>query len=129
MHTNYEKKRGHKADFRVKYRFRKPEKGGRNSGTPYQGYRSDFSIEGEEENRLYMIWPEFEDQKGNIITDEQIKVPPSGTARMWIVSNEMRPHHYEKIKVGTVGYFREGRRKVADCEVIEILGLLTNPIE
>lgn len=127
MHTSIYQRRGHDADFRVKYRFRKPEEGGRNN-IPYQGYHSDFSIDGEENNRLYMVWPEFEDKFGNVITDDSVPVPISGTAKMWIVRENMRPHHYGKINVGVIGYFREGRRKVADCEVIEILGLLTNPI-
>ena len=39
----------------------------------------------------------------------------------------MRPFHYDKIKVGVKGYFREGATFSADCEVIEILDLKINP--
>jgi hypothetical protein len=48
---------------------------------------------------------------------------------MWIVIPKMRQFHRDKIKVGLKGFFMEGSRRVAECEVIEILGLLTNPIE
>jgi hypothetical protein len=76
-----------------------------------------------------MIWPEFEDDQGNIITNTDIRVKSIGTARMWIVIPKMRQFHRDKIKVGLKGFFMEGSRRVAECEVIEILGLLTNPIE
>ncbi len=129
MHESYENRLNHKADFRVKYRFRSPNEGGRKTGEPYQGIRSDFSFEGEEKNRMYMIWPEFEDSEGNVILENDKPVPNSGTARMWIINNEMRPNHYERIKVGIKGYFREGATISAECEVIEILDLKTNPIK
>lgn len=127
MHEPYENRLKHRADFRVKYKFRSPEEGGRKTGEPCQGIRSDFSIEGEEENKMYMIWPEFEDSNGSVLLNTDRPVPNSGTARMWIVNNEMRPHHYDKIKTGMKGYFREGATFSADCEVIEILDLKINP--
>lgn len=127
MHESYEKRLNHKADFRVKYTFRSPENGGRQTGEPYQGIRSDFSFLGEDEKVLYMIWPEFENQDGQLILEKNCRVPKSGTARMWIINDEMRPFHYDKIKIGTKGYFREGGTFSADCEVIEILDLNINP--
>lgn len=127
MHEPYEKRLGHKADFRVKYKFRSPEGGGRKTGEPYQGIRSDFSFVGETENKMYMIWPEFEDSEGNVLLYNDKSVPNSGTARMWIINNEMRPFHYDKIKIGVKGNFREGAMFTADCEVIEVLDLKINP--
>jgi len=127
MHEPYESRLKHKADFRVKYKFRSPEEGGRKTGEPYQGIRSDFSIQGEEPNKMYMIWPEFEDAQGNVLLYNDRSVPKSGTARMWIINEEMRPYHYDKIKVGLKAYFREGETISADCEVIEILDLKINP--
>ena len=129
MHKSYENRLGHKADFRVKYKFRSPEEGGRTTGEPFQGIRSDFSFEGKEENNIYMIWPEFEDTNGNVLLYNDRPVPNSGIARMWIINNEMRPHHYDKIKIGIKGYFREGATYSADCEVIEILDIKINPIK
>ncbi|MEQ9165095.1 MAG: hypothetical protein RLO12_02465 [Fulvivirga sp.] len=128
MHESYEIRLGHRADFRVRYKFRSSEDGGRNTGTPFQGIRCDFSIQGENENRQYMIWPEFEDESGELITNDDSHVPNEGTARMWVINPERRPIHYEKIKVGLKCNFREGAMYSADCVVIEILDLKINPI-
>lgn len=100
--------------------------GGRKTGAPYQGIRSDLSFEGDG-NQMYMIWPEFEDAEGKVLLYNDRAVPNSGTARMWILINEMRPHHYDRIKIGLKGYFREGPNYTGDCEVIEILDLKINP--
>ena len=129
MHRPYSKKKGHRADFRIEYRFRSAEDGGRLTGPPFQAIRCDFSIDNEPRNCLYMIWPEFEDENRDVIMSLDKKVPVSGTARMWIVNDSMRPIHYEKIHVGMVCYFVEGNRITADCEVVEILDLLINPIK
>jgi len=74
-----------------------------------------------------MIWPEFEDDEGNVLLYEDRPVPNSGTARMWIINNEARLYHYGKIEIGLKGHFREGARFTGDCEVIEILDLKINP--
>jgi len=43
-------------------------------------------------------------------------------------NNRHKPAYtLRKIKVGTIGYFKEGAHRTAICEVIEIIGLLTNP--
>ena len=126
MHESYEKRLGHPADFRVRYRFYEEEEGGRKT-MPHQGIRTDFSFEqpcGLRGN--FIIWPEFEGADGNIILDETIPVNKNGTARMWIINNERRIIHRDNIKIGLKGYFLEGKR-TAECTVIEILGLRTNP--
>ncbi|WP_205959858.1 hypothetical protein [Flammeovirga aprica] len=128
MHESYEIRLGHRADFRVSYKFRSPEDGGRISGTPFQGIQCDFSIQGENEKHLYMIWPEFEDESGELITNNDRQVPNEGTARMWVINPERRPIIYEKIMIGLKCNFREGPMYSADCEVIEILDLKINPI-
>jgi len=127
MHEPYEKRLGYKADFRVKYKFRSSEDGGRKTGEPFQGIRSDFSIVGETESKMYMIWPEFEDSEGNVLLYNDKSVPNQGTARMWIINNEMRPLLYDKIKIGMKGNFREAAMFSADCEVIELLDIKINP--
>jgi hypothetical protein len=128
MHSSYEEKLGHPADFKVKYRFYSAEQGGR-PAPPYQGYRSDFWYPhpDHKESEIFMIWPEFEDSQGNPIAANDCPVPPSGVARMWIILPQPRPYHHDKIKPGVIGYFMEGSRKVAECEVVEILGMLNNP--
>lgn len=131
MHTPYEEKLKHKADFRVKYRFYNPEEGGRMTGAPYQGYRSDFWYphKDNEENKIFMISPEFEDEEKNVILTNDKPIKESGIARMWIINSIYRKYHQERIKVGTRGYFMEGPTKVAECEVVELIGLFENPIE
>jgi len=131
MHEQYNKRLGHEADFRVSYRFHTIEEGGRKI-IPYQGYRSDFWYEHPEHsgtNQIFMIWPEFENKDGEIILYNDTSVLAIGTAKMWILVPQRRIYHRDKIKIGTIGYFMEGNRRVAECEVIEILGLLSNPTQ
>ncbi|HMI05354.1 MAG TPA: hypothetical protein VK541_22890 [Pedobacter sp.] len=131
MHKSYEKRLGHPADFKVRYRFYTFQEGGRKS-IPHQGYRSDFWYDHPEHNGtnlLFMIWPEFEDENGQVILDDENPVPSAGIAQMWVIAAENRVYHLDKIELGLKGYFMEGSRRVAECEVIEILGLGTNPNE
>lgn len=131
MHQPYEQKLKHKADFRVKYKFYTEAEGGRKT-LPYQGIRSDFWYEHADhhkQNQLFMIWPEFEDENGNVFLENDRSVKESGTARMWIIMPGMRVYHKEKIKIGTTGYFKEGSKSTAVCEIIEILDLDKNPIK
>jgi hypothetical protein len=126
MHRPYQIIKKHEADFRVRYKFRSKEEGGRQS-MPFQGIRSDFSYADTPHDQAYMIWPEFEDEQGQVILENDRPVPESGTARMWIINPDRRKIHQEKIRIGTKGFFREGVI-TADCEVIELLDLLINPI-
>jgi hypothetical protein len=125
-HTPYEDRIKRKPDFRVKYRLYSPEEGGRYS-LPYQGIRSDFWYEHPDHkiNRqsLFVIWPEFENEKEEVITDKSVPVLQSGTARMWIINDQFIPYHKGKIKLGTKGFFKEGSRSTGECEVIELISL------
>jgi len=127
MHYPYEKTLKHKADFRVKYKFINYENGGRNR-LPFQGIRFDFSYEDDTSDNVYMIFPEFEDENGNIILENDKPVSVEGTALMWIIMPERRIIHRDKIKTGTKCFFREGE-KIANCEVIEVLDLFKNPVQ
>lgn len=128
MHTPYEIKLNHKCDFRVEYQFYTREEGGR-IVLPYQGIRCDFWYDhgDNREDQLFMIWPEFENINGEVILDDDCPVPQMGTARMWIIVPERRSYHYEHIKEGLIGNFREGAAKTAECRIIEVVGLLSNP--
>ncbi len=128
-HTPYDQNFNHQADFRVKYRFFTNEEGGRRV-LPFQGYRSDLWYHASEEsnpNQLFMILPEFENEKGELILRLDIPVPLQGTARMWVIIPERRDFHSTRIQIGTKGYFKEGSVNTAEFEVIEILGLHNNP--
>jgi hypothetical protein len=128
MHKPYELVLKHKADFRVRYRFRTEDEGGRKT-LPFQGLRCDFSYSGESGDVQYIVWPEFEDANGNVILENDHPVPNEGTALMWVIIPERRIIHKEKIKAGTKGFFREGPTYIADCDVIEIIDLFKNPTE
>ena len=119
-----------RVDFKVKYRFLLPDEGGRESGPPFNNYRSDWLYEGDDiqKSGLSMIWPFFENKDGEFINDE-IKVPNKGIARMFILIPESRVNtHQQLIKIGVKGYFMEGSRKVAEAEVIEIVDLHADEI-
>jgi hypothetical protein len=92
---------------------------------PFQGIRSDFSYDhpDHEANWVFMIRPEFEDQNGEVLLDNNTPVLKTGTARMWIISEQYRSYHKERIGIGTKGWFREGVSVTGECEVIEILAL------
>lgn len=128
-HKPYHEGFGHPHDFVVEYRFLSEGEGGRQVGPPFQGYRSDFWYEQDNQatNQLFMIWPEFLDEDGNVIIETDKIVAVTGKARMWIVNENMRAFHQQRIKIGMTGYFMEGPNKVAVCKVTEISGLMTNP--
>ncbi|WP_353722343.1 hypothetical protein [Dyadobacter sp. 676] len=119
----YEISFNRKPNFRVRYRLYSYEEGGRYRPA-FQHYRCDFHYknDGKFKHSLYMTWPEFEDENGNI-SDEAEYVPMSGTARIWIVSKKFIPYHKEYLKIGTMGYFHEGGKKVGECDVIEWIEL------
>lgn len=127
LHIPYEELLGHPEDFRVKYKFYSKDEGG-HENIPHQGIRTDFWYESEHiMDGLFMIWPEFEDRSGKLIKTGAVL--NEGIARMWIYSNELRPYHQERLKLGTIGYFMEGSRRTAKCEVINIVGLFTNHLK
>lgn len=74
-----------------------------------------------------MIWPEFETETKDVLVKGGIPVPRTGTARMWVTNANWRDYHSNKLHKGLKGYFMEGPIKVAECEVIEFIGLETNP--
>jgi len=122
-----EDKAGHPQDFDVRYRFLRPEEGGR-KGPVFQGYRSDFEYADRPlatDTAVWMIWPEFEDTDGQVLPEKTV-VPMQGTARMWIVNDAYRHVHRERLAVGTRGFIVEGARRVAELEVTRIVGLHTN---
>ncbi len=111
-------------DFEVSYRFLLQSECGRME-PQYQGYRCDWSYEGDniEKTGIYMIWPQFLAADGSVLPNN-IPVPISGIAAIWIVSPQMRDRiHSQKIQLGVKGYFLEGSRKVAEATITAIIGL------
>jgi hypothetical protein len=108
-----------KYDFKVSYKFLTEEEGGRKT-LPFQGIRCDFWYENHNNDQIFMIWPEFENSDGTLF-EPYMPVPETGTARMIIINPQMKDYHKGKILIGTKGNFTEGVRKIAECEVIEVL--------
>ncbi|MCP2026411.1 hypothetical protein L1276_001555 [Flavobacterium sp. HSC-32F16] len=122
VHIPYEQVKNRECDFIVTYRFFTPDEGGRKTGNPMQGYRSDFMYSGDEKARQqWMIWPEFLDDKDNVILDKSFQVPTSGKANMWILNDTLTELHKRRIKIGLKAFFMEGQYIVAECEVIQIV--------
>lgn len=119
----------HLPDFQIEYEFLSPEEGGRQSGPPSQGYRSDFWYKNPTQSptQLYMICPEFLDAEGRIILDDTIPVPTRGLANMWIMNPERRIIHQQHIQADLEGFIMEGPNRVARCRVTRILDLMVNP--
>ncbi len=118
---------GRPPDFAVRYRFFTAEEGGRAS-LPRQHLRCDFLYDGDDPQRdgIYMIHPEFLDDDGKPLPDGP--VPYEGVAHMFILNDDMREHiHRRRIALDVRGYFVEGAKRVAECEVTELLGLLATP--
>jgi len=124
QHVPYETIRKRPCDFIVKYRFFTTNEGGRKTGPPSQGYRSDFMYKGDnpKTDRIFMIHPEFINDENQVILDKSIR-SWTGKANMWILNPNYIDYHKERIKIGIQGYFMEGAIKTADCEVIELIGL------
>jgi hypothetical protein len=79
-------------------------------------------------NSHYIIWPEFEDGGGFTILDKWLPIQPLGTAKMWIVNQNLKDYHQLYLKAGSVGYMTRGSADIATCEVIELINLIpSNP--
>jgi hypothetical protein len=113
-------------DFEVAYRFLPPDEGGRKTGAPFQGYRCDFAYQGDQiaTTGVYAIWPEFQDPEGNLLPDG-VSVPMEGTARMWILSDQLKGIHRNRLRPGVRGYFTEGSRRVGEVLVTRIVDFNT----
>jgi len=120
----YSERTGWRPAFEVCYRFLSQSEGGR-STPPRQHVRWDFLYEGDDPQHdgINMVWPEFIGSSGAVLPEGE--VPLEGRALMFIVNPERQQYHKQRIAVGTRGYFVEGPRKVAECEVTAILGLST----
>jgi len=120
---SYRDRTGGEPDFRVRYRFLSQTEGGRSS-LPFQHIRSDFLYAEDDpsEDGIWCIWPEFISHDGSVLPEDE-RVPAEGVADMYVLNAELRPEHKRRIRVGIKGFFVEGARRTASCEVVEVLGL------
>ena len=128
-HRPYKDVLKHEHDFEVEYKILTEAEGGRKT-LPFQGIRWDlwYDYQGKHQGQLFMIWPEFLDQDGEVIAHRDRPVPIAGKARMWIVNDAMRAYHQDKIEVGLLANAHEGGTVVARYVVTKIVGLMTNPV-
>jgi hypothetical protein len=92
---------------------------------PSQGMRVDFLYEGDDPQveGIHMIWPEILDEQGHVLLDNTPGIiNKKGFANMWVVSEDRREYHRNRIKVGTKGTWWRGGR-VAYVTVIQICDL------
>lgn len=117
--VTYTQRTGRPADFLVRYRVLLATEGGR-STPPHQHVRWDFLYEGDDPltDGVHMIWPEFVDPAGHVLPEGE--VPAVGMAQMFVVNRERTAFHHRRIRVGVRGFFMEGARKVAECELTAI---------
>jgi hypothetical protein len=72
-------------------------------------------------NSHYIIWPEFEDDGGFTILSKWLPIQPSGTAKMWIINQNLREYHQLYLKVGLVGRIGENGALIDDAHFILLL--------
>jgi hypothetical protein len=124
MMSSYRDRRGTGPDFRVRYRFLSETEGGRKE-LPFQHIRSDFLYEGDDpkEDGIWCIWPEFLSADGVVLPEDDRRVPEEGLADMYILNADPPAEYARRMRVGTRGYFVEGPKKTAVCEVVAVFGL------
>ena len=119
IHEKYEEKLKRTHDFLVHYTLIANQD--EYTAVLRQGMRSDFCYEEDADvGPVHMIWPEFENSDGEIITNKDAFIEAEGTARMWIMLEETRSYHKKRIEVGTKGFLVFGSHKIAGVEVTEL---------
>jgi translation elongation factor EF-Tu-like GTPase len=111
-------------DFEATIRIFTEAEGGRIT-PPFNGIRWDFSYAADDVAApLHMIWPDFFSASGNSLpTDQPLPLSLELSARMTVVSDEMREHHRGRIKPGVEFYCHEGPKRVAIGRVTKVTGL------
>ena len=125
MHTRHKPELHNHPDFIVEYEIDLCDE--LKDAKPHQGMRTDFLYYGDDPQveGIHMIWPELLDENGLPIDDKTPgSAPLKGKANMWIVSEEMREYHRNRLKIGTKGYWVRGPYRVANVTVIEF-GLMS----
>lgn len=90
---------------------------------PHQGMRTDFLYDGDDPqvDGIFMIWPELLDESGEVIKDSTPgSAPAKGRANMWVLADEMKEYHANRLSVGTKGYWVRGSFKVANVTVVKL---------
>lgn len=121
-HIPYSERSGRQPDFIVEYDIINDQ-----IGRPTQGMRLDFMYEEDKllmpNPPIYMIWPEILDEHGQVFLDNTVGgIPYHGRANMWIVNDDMRHFHAQRLQIGTRGFWFRGGF-IATVTVIDLLHL------
>ena len=119
-HVPYEQRARRSPDFIVEYEIDLADEIG--NAKPGQGMRVDFLYDGDDPQTdgVHTIWPEILDQDGLVIRDTTPgNIPKRGCANMWVVDEDRREYHHNRIKVGTKGTWWRGGR-VAYVTVVQV---------
>lgn len=122
-HIPYEERIKRQPDFIVEYEINFSEE--IKNVKPGQGMRVDFLYDGDnpQVDGVHMIWPEFLDESGKVITDTTPgNIPEKGYANMWVLSDERREYHHERLQIGTKATWWRGGR-VAYVTVVQVNAL------
>ena len=119
-HISYEERMGRLPDFIVEYEIDLADE--IKNAKPNQGMRVDFLYEGDDPSAegVHMIWPEILNEDGSVLRDTTPgNIPQKGFANMWVVNEDRREYHHERVKVGTKGTWWRGGR-VAYVTVVQV---------
>lgn len=120
-HTPYENLLKRKPDFVVRYEINLADK--IKNAKPHQGMRVDFLYEGDNPatEGAHIVWPEILNNDGSVLLDSSPEaMPTKGLANMWVIFDERRAYHHDRLTVGTKGYWWRGGI-IANVEVIKIM--------
>lgn len=113
-------------DFRAAISFLPAELSGRQQ-LPRQGiYKPDIRYADDANTQAWMVWPLFlTDDKSEL--ENGAAVPERCNANFYIVDENLRREvHAARLKIGVQFDLVEGSRRVAVCEVTELLSLRDN---
>ncbi len=122
-HTPYQERSHRFPDFIVEYEIDLCDE--LEGSKPGQGMRVDFLYDGDDPQveGIHMIWPEFLDDSGQVIRDTTPGIIAlRGRANMWILDQNRRHYHADRIEIGTKGIWWRGGR-IAYVTVVNKDGL------
>jgi hypothetical protein len=113
-------------DFRASISFLPEERSGRQQ-PPLQGiYRPDIRYADDANTQTWMVWPLFLSASETEL-ENGATVPEHCNANFYIINENLRREvHASRLKIGVQFDLVEGSKRVAVCEVTELLSLHDN---
>ncbi len=105
---------GRQPDFEVAYKYISKTQ------APFIGMKSNFKYKDDDFNQLWIIYPEFLDENGDVIIDRALTPASQGRASMWIFNDDNKAIHKSKIVIGTNAYWTFGPYILAEVLVTKV---------